>query len=251
MPKEEGAAIVGTTIFRVEKNREFVVMNNKFLREKGMSLKSKGLLALCLSLPENWNYSLNGLCAICKESQTSIRSALKELEQFGYLRRERKQDEKGQFQYEYILYELPHTGFTHTEEQHTEKAYTDDAHTENGRQQSIKKQSIDNKIIDKENKEKDIYSILDTSVFNTELLKLYKEYIEMRNSIEAPLTARGLKMLITRCERLSKDNIKVQKLMLENAILNGWKNIYLPHESEVAQARNEVVSDFKNLMDLE
>jgi hypothetical protein len=71
-----------TTVFRVEKNREFVVMHNKFLREKEMSLKAKGLLALCLALPDDWNYSLNGLCAICKESQTSIRSALKELETF-------------------------------------------------------------------------------------------------------------------------------------------------------------------------
>ncbi len=126
-----------TTVFRVEKNREFVVMHNKFLREKEMSLKAKGLLAMCLALPDDWNYSLNGLCAICKESQTSIRSALKELEQFNYLKRNRQQNDKGHFIYEYVIYELPYSENLHTVKQHTGKP-----HTGNRRQQSIKKQSI-------------------------------------------------------------------------------------------------------------
>lgn len=126
-----------TTVFRVEKNREFVVMHHGFLREKEMSLKAKGLLALCLALPDNWNYSLNGLCAICKESQTSIRSALKELETFNYLKRNRLQNDKGHFIYEYVIYELPHSENLYTAKRHTEKA-----HKENRRQQSTNKQKI-------------------------------------------------------------------------------------------------------------
>jgi predicted transcriptional regulator len=242
---------MGTTVFRVEKNREFVVMNHKFLREKEMSLKSKGLLALCLSLPDDWNYSLNGLCAICKESQTSIRSALKELETFGYLKRERKKDNKGQFIYEYILYEVPYNGFVHTDKQHTEKQHIEKVHTENVRQQSTKKQSTNNKDIDKENKEKDIEEILQTSVNNDELSELYRDYIDMRKNMNVPLTARALKMLITRCERLSKNNIKVQKILLENAIVNGWKNVYLPNEAELALINQETVEDLKSLFGLD
>lgn len=138
-----------TTVFRVEKNREFVVMHNGFLREKGMSLKAKGLLSLCLSLPEDWDYSLNGLCAICKESQTSIRSALKELETFRYLKREREQNEKGHFIYNYIIYEVPHIENLHTGKQHTEKP-----HKGNRTQQSIKKQKIINKDIKNNNSNK-------------------------------------------------------------------------------------------------
>lgn len=146
-----------TTVFRVEKNREFVVMSNKFLREKEMSLKAKGLLALCLSLPETWDYSINGLCAICKESQTSIRSALKELETFNYLKRNRSQNEKGQFIYEYVLYEQPYI-----ENQHTVKAHTEKQHTENRRQEKIKKKDIK-----KENK--------DNKLFMDKLQALYSE----------------------------------------------------------------------------
>jgi predicted transcriptional regulator len=138
-----------TTIFRVEKNREFVVMSNKFLREKGMSLKAKGLLALCLALPDTWEYSINGLCAICKESQTSIRSALKELESFGHLKRERKQNEKGQFIYEYVIYETPYNGFQHTVKQHTEKAHTGNRRQQSNKRQTIKKENINNDFMGK------------------------------------------------------------------------------------------------------
>lgn len=138
-----------TTIFRVEKSREFVVMNNRFLREKRMSLKAKGLLALCLALPEDWEYSINGLCAICKESQTSIRSALKELETFGHLKRERKQNEKGQFIYEYVIYEQPYSGFVYTDKQHTEKAYAGNRRQQNKKGQTIKKQNKDNDFMGK------------------------------------------------------------------------------------------------------
>lgn len=138
-----------TTIFRVEKNREFVVMNNKFLREKRMSLKAKGLLALCLALPEDWNYSINGLCAICKESQTSIRSALKELETFGHLKRERKQNEKGQFIYEYVIYELPYDGFVYAGDTHTVKQHTENRRQQSNKRQTIKKQNKDNDFMGK------------------------------------------------------------------------------------------------------
>lgn len=137
-----------TTVFRIEKNREFVVMSNKFLREKEMSLKAKGLLALCLALPDDWNYSLNGLCAICKESQTSIRSALKELESFNYLKRNRQQNEKGHFIYEYVIYEQPYTENLHTVKRYTGKRHKENHTQQSNKKQTIKKQNINNKFMD-------------------------------------------------------------------------------------------------------
>jgi hypothetical protein len=139
---------MATTVFRVEKNREFVVMHNKFLREKRMSLKAKGLLAMCLALPDDWQYSLNGLCAICKESQTSIRSALKELETFHYLRRERHKDEKGQFVYEYIIYETPYSENLHTDKPHTEKPHKANRIQQSNNKQTIKKQNNNNSFME-------------------------------------------------------------------------------------------------------
>lgn len=229
---------MSTTVFRVEKNREFVVISNKFLRNKEMSLKAKGLLALCLSLPEDWNYSLNGLVAICKESLTSIRSALKELEEFGHLKREKKKDEKGQFIYEYILFEHPHTDFLHMDNLHTENLCT-----ENNLQQSTKKQSTENKELNNSLYIDNLDKIIDLSVSDKDLKSLYKQYIETRIDMNAPLTERGLKMLITRCERLTSGVVPLQKLLVENATINRWKNVYMPKAEEIEVENNLVIQE--------
>ena len=54
-------------VFRVEKNRDYTVMANFHLRDKSLSLKAKGLLSQILSLPEDWDYTLSGLCYINRE----------------------------------------------------------------------------------------------------------------------------------------------------------------------------------------
>ena len=223
---------MSTTVFRVEKDREYVVMNNKFLREKNMSLKAKGLLALCLSLPDTWNYSINGLVAICKESQTSIRSALKELEQFGHLKRNRKKDDKGQFIYEYVIYESPYAGFVYAGNQSTENGRVENAHAENVRQESKEEESIKKEIKEEENIE-DIYRDVLSSIENLELKQLYKDYIEMRKTINSPLSKRGLIMIIQRCKKLSDSDIETQKALLETAIIHNWKNVYSPREENL------------------
>lgn len=76
-------------VFRVEKTRDFTVMSNYHLRDVELSLKAKGLLSLMLSLPEDWDYTTKGLACICKDGVDSITSALKELENHGYLTRQR------------------------------------------------------------------------------------------------------------------------------------------------------------------
>ena len=219
-----------STVIRVEKNREYVVMNNKFLRNKEMSLKAKGLLALCLSLPETWDYSLNGLVAICKENITSVRSGLKELEEHGHLKRNKLKNEKGHFTYEYVIFEVPYIENLHADKQHTEKQAIDNPIQLNIEKESIKEESINNIFID----------------IDPALIPLYKEYLETRKSIQAPLTEKGLKMLIKRCNKLSNGNVSVQRLMLENAIMNQWKNVYKPKEQEI-EANNEAqTNELKN-----
>lgn len=96
-------------VFRIEKNRDYTVMSNHHLRNAGLSLKSKGLLSMMLSLPEDWNYITRGLAKICKEGTDSIGSALKELERAGYIVRNRLRDSKGKIvDVEYVIYETPH-----------------------------------------------------------------------------------------------------------------------------------------------
>ena len=72
-------------VFRVEKDSNYTTMCNYHLRDKGLSLKAKGLLSLFLSLPDEWHYSVRGISAICKEGVDGINSTLQELEKNGYL----------------------------------------------------------------------------------------------------------------------------------------------------------------------
>ena len=96
-------------VFRIEKTRDYTVMSNHHLRNAGLSLKSKGLLSMMLSLPEDWNYTTRGLAKICKEGTDSIGSALEELERAGYIVRNRLRDSKGKIvDVEYVIYETPH-----------------------------------------------------------------------------------------------------------------------------------------------
>ena len=96
-------------VFRVEKNTNFTVMSNHHLKNKNLSLKAKGLLSQMLSLPDEWDYSLNGLAYINKEGKDSVRNAISELEQEGYIVRTRTRDNKGLLgKAEYVIYETPH-----------------------------------------------------------------------------------------------------------------------------------------------
>ena len=65
-----------------------------------------------------------------------------------------------------------------------------------------------------------------------ELKELYEDYIEMRESIDAPINEKGLKLLIKRNERLTNGDKALQKALLEAAILNQWKSVYLPNEQD-------------------
>ena len=71
-------------VFRIEKTRDYTVMSNHHLKDRTLTLKSKGLLSMMLSLPDEWNYTTRGLAAICREGVDSIGAALKELETHGY-----------------------------------------------------------------------------------------------------------------------------------------------------------------------
>lgn len=94
-------------VIRVNKSNDYTIMSNHHFRNKNLTLRAKGLLSQMLSLPDDWDYSVDGLVAINKEGKETIQGALKELEQEGYLVRTRVQNEKGQFEYIYDVYETP------------------------------------------------------------------------------------------------------------------------------------------------
>ena len=67
-------------IFRVERTKNYTVMSNHHFKNKNLTLKAKGLLSLMLSLPDDWNYNMQGLATLSRDGIDSVRSAIKELD---------------------------------------------------------------------------------------------------------------------------------------------------------------------------
>ena len=128
-------------VFRIERTRDYTVMSNHHLRDKALSLKSKGLLSMMLSLPEDWNYTTRGLAKICKEGVDAIGGALRELESAGYIVRHQMRDRQGRISdTEYVIYEQPQPKAPDTEkpaELNIEKSRTQKSNTQGSSTDSI------------------------------------------------------------------------------------------------------------------
>ena len=158
-------------VFKIEKNKNYTIMSNHHLRDKLLSYKAKGLLSFMLSLPEDWDYSINGLVKVSKEGKKAIRAMLEELEENHYLIRQRIQLKNGQFDYEYHIYEMPYK----------QKGNTDEGNAEEDTQINTNKINI-NKQNDKEDKPKS--SFFDDRKHNRLTLELIDRQYIMKDDIQ-------------------------------------------------------------------
>ena len=98
-------------VFKVEKRKNYTIMSNHHLQNKNLSLKAKGLLSLMLSLPDGWDYSIAGLVTLSKDNKAAIKSTLKELKSFGYLKitmlKPDKTENRPRITYVYDVFETP------------------------------------------------------------------------------------------------------------------------------------------------
>lgn len=184
--------------FKVEKTKNYTVMSNTHLRDN-MSVQAKGLLSIMLSLPEDWDYSIKGLCAISGESEYSVKMMLKELKDKGYLvvrRLSPDETSNGRIGWEYSVYEQPQK--QEGEKQSIEK-------------QPIEKQSVENRPINK------ILNILNTNIPSTEGVSAPEN--DTLSLLEKEAKTQAEKNLLTKWKgyNLPKDVYKaVYNKMLEN-----------------------------------
>lgn len=165
--------------FRVNKTSDYTVISNYHLREKEMSLKAKGLLTLMLSLPGNWDYSISGLASICAENETAIKTGLKELKKFGYLRISKifpnKERGNKKIEYVYEIFEKPLVEGKRQKEQETEKQPLEKQKVEN---QGVENLPLESQAV--ENQGQLSTKELNTNKLNTKEVST-KEYIHVKN----------------------------------------------------------------------
>ena len=228
------------SVVRVHKNANFTVMSNHHFKEKKMSLKAKGMLSLMLSLPDDWDYTVAGLVTLSSDGKDGVNTALRELEKFGYLTRKRMTNSKGQFAgMEYNIFEQPQ------ENPIAEKPMQENSTQEipmQEKQPQLNTYHI-NHLFD--------LLFIELSTKDVELIAAYRDYIKMRDEIDAPLTEISLKKLIERANRLSKGNTKIEQILLENATINQWKNVYPPRESELNRLSEDLRNEMRGFFNLD
>lgn len=123
----------------LKKEKGFVQIPNSILINPDISLKAKGVLALMLSLPDNWNFSIEGIAGKCKESRECISNAVRELESAGYIKRTMMRGDDGKIiRMEYEIFEEPCMDEPREEKPSTEKPSMDLPWEESSRVNNIK-----------------------------------------------------------------------------------------------------------------
>lgn len=228
------------SVCRVNKNENYTVMCNIHLRDKNLSLKSKGLLSVVLSLPDDWDYSIDGLCHICGDGETSVKSALKELSNYGYLTVTKLypgETQSGRIEYMYDFYETPKQD---TEKQGIENLCLENLAVEilgveNIPQLNTNKQNTDilnTNILNKEKRKKESKKKIDGwGVDAGDFLNALLEFEKMREKIKKPMTERAKQLLLGKLRKLSNDEAE-QIQILDQSILHGWQDVYPLKEEE-------------------
>ena len=231
------------SVIRVNKTKNYTVMSNEHLKDKRLSLKAKGLLSVMLSLPDTWDYSISGLVAICKESETAVKSTLNELKSCGYLVVTKKmpdETESGRIEYVYDIFEHAQTGKQPVEKQGVEKQGVENLGVEslgveNVRQLSTKESSTDKSNTDesstnkkKERKRAGYDEIIADYTENGELRSALVEFVKMRKMMKKPPTNKALSLLLTSKNGLdglaSNDAEKID--IVQQSIMRGWLGFF-------------------------
>jgi len=273
-------------IFRVEKTNDYTIMCNFHFKEKEMSLKAKGLLSLMLSLPDCWDYSIAGLVAICKENENAINSALKELEIFGYLKRNKifpNKNNNGRIEYEYIIYEksinyqkIQGGGFQGVEIQGVEFQGVEIQGVENQVQLNTNNQilnsnenTISNDIVypnlnsslkqdslldfkdNKKNKKvKDIMKMKDMILAytnNEDIRKKLTEYFNIR--VKKNLQPNQWKIILEDLRKYAVDDADIAIDKINNAIAAGYMQIIASWEKNAKNKKYKPNNSFDNIAD--
>ena len=244
----------------VQRAAGYTVMSNYHLRDKALGLKAKGLLSVMLSLPEDWDYTIAGLCKICDTGKDAIRQAIRELEAAGYISRQRIRDEDGTLGgTQYTIRELPEqfaqpmAGFP-TQVNPTLEKPTQENPTQLNKDPGITEGNIPPISPEKPKAERKARKLKTNTVLTDEqtealirqnvatlgdangwgraeknaVWQLAMEFYQPRDCGGSPPrhTTRGINGLFRRLSEYSRGSAKVARGLLDTAIERGWTSVY-------------------------
>lgn len=113
-------------IIRVAKRRQYTQIDNRAVEDDRLSFKALGLLTYLLSRPDSWEANYRHLATTHTDGESGVRSGLTELQDAGYIVRERLRDtESGHFVWVHVVFEHPddHASISHAWETHVRKTH--------------------------------------------------------------------------------------------------------------------------------
>ena len=212
-------------VFRVNKTGKYTVMANIHLRDMNLSLKAKGLLSQMLSLPQDWDYSIEGLVSINRESQSAIKAALDELKQNGYVVVNKLLPDKTKskrIEYIYDIYEAPHQayGFQGVENQEVENQEVDFQAVENRRQQNKDIQSTEEQNTEVQSTENKVFA-------SAELNEAFEQWLRYKKERQQTYRETGLQTLIRKLKKAESDyGSHATAEAIYTSITNGWAGLF-------------------------
>lgn len=233
-------------ILRKSNKERYTTILQSITMDKRLSLKDLGLLVKLLSLPDNWNFSEKGLAKILEQDgQTSIRTAIKNLEEYGYLTRKRERDEAGKVTgVEWIITEEP-TATKEVENPRLENHNLDNPNLETQPQYNTKeyntKKINTNSFKERNAKERNTtksqygnlsYEIVEEKINNLNETEKVKDLIRQimfvnRKNNNKPITSAVFSLFMQRLAQVSDGNEEIKIKKLEDAVLGGFNMIYL------------------------
>ena len=235
-------------IFRVQKTKDYTVMSNYHLRDKNLSLKAKGLLSWMLSNNDDWDYSIAGIVACCKEGETTINTALRELQEYGYVKivKVKPNKDNNRIHYEYNVYEQPQD----IDSQGVESLVLESQGLENQVQRNIKERNTNirntNKSISKDidtdfefgtkkskTKKVTLYDkcvrLIDDFTDDVELrdllVKSLRLFLENSRESNVPFYSNHFKGKLNKLDELGV-SVNHKKEIVQQTLDNGWNNFY-------------------------
>lgn len=250
------------SMIRIDARRDFTVLQNQMLRDKRLSLRTKGLFAVMLSRPGTWQFSVAGLSSFTGAGRDAVRSGLRELREAGYLTLEKQSHgEHGKFAGSvYILHEesvlpqpenpvtvepeapqpenpatakpeAPQPGLPFTAEPPSGSPYT-----ENPTQVNKDLSKDLNKIPPKsprgdrrvrhELTEEARALLYSYAAGDRDLAEALAGFMEIRTAKKAVNSVRGIKTLLGELERLSGGDRETKLALIRQSITNSWKGLF-------------------------
>ena len=237
------------SIIRAKHNKDFTQINNATLREKGLSLRARGLLAYMLSFPDEWAFSVNSLSENCGETRYAILTSIAELRREGFLRISQSHTSDGKFnEVTYFVFEKKSFAVSEKNEKNenaknnispqsekpqSEKPQSEIQTDKNNDIRKINKTISKERILSqKESKRSETFDEIIAAVADESLKSALEEYVQMRFYIKKPPTNAALKHYIARVFALYPDDADLRLQCVRQSVLNSSPNSFpLPSEN--------------------